>query len=262
MRLESLKWPELDSVRQKIFVLPLGSLEQHGHHLPLVTDTAIVTEIAARAERAMASDIVLAPTVWTGHSPHHDHFGSMSLDVRPYMDLLGGLCRSLVGMGARKIFLLNGHGGNDVPAKAALREIKSEFRHMQDLYIVYASYWALASEAFSRIRKSPPGGMGHACEMETSVMLSLHPAMVDQRLAVEGGPRNEGKYRLLDMLHGQPYFIVNDFHELSASGTIGQPQFATAEQGQRFVDAAVDAVLQLIRELATWDYQSTAGSRP
>lgn len=261
MRLELLKWPELDSLRGKVFVLPLGSLEQHGHHLPLMTDTAIVTEIAGRVERAAPADVVLAPTLWTGHSPHHDHFGSISLDVRPYMDLIGSLCRSLVQMGARKILLLNGHGGNDVPSKASLREIKTEFRELQDLYIVYAAYWTLAGEAFGRIRRSPPGGMGHACEMETSVMLSIHPGTVDQQEAVEGGPRNEGKYRVLDMLHGQPYFIVNDFHELSASGTIGQPQFASAEQGERFLDAAVEAVLHLIREVATWDYQSTIGSR-
>lgn len=260
MRLERLKWPELDAVRRKVFVLPLGSLEQHGRHLPLMTDTAIVTEIAGRIERAVPQDVVLVPTLWTGHSPHHDHFGAISLDVRPYMDLVGSVCRSLVGMGARKILLLNGHGGNDVPSKAALREVKSEFRTMQDLYIAYAAYWTLASEAFSHIRQSPPGGMGHACEMETSVMLAIHPDAVDLREAVEGGPRNEGKYRRLDMLHGQPYFIVNDFHELSASGTIGQPQFASSAQGERFLEAAVEAALDLIREISTWDYQSAVRS--
>jgi creatinine amidohydrolase len=258
VRLELMKWPQLGSMASRICVLPLGSLEQHGCHLPLVTDTVIVSEIAARIERAAPDDVVLAPTLWTGHSPHHEHFGSVSLDVRPYMDLVGSVCRSLVRMGARRILLLNGHGGNDVPVKAALREIKTEFREMPDLYVVYAAYWALAAEAFSRIRRSPPGGMGHACEMETSVMLSIHPEAVDMQAAVDGGPANEGKYRRLDMLHAQPYYVVNEFHELSASGTIGQPRFASAEQGEKFLDAAVGAALELIRELATWTYQARA----
>ena len=255
MRLELLKWPELSSTRDKVFVLPLGSMEQHGHHLPLMTDTAIISEIAARIERTAPDEVVLLPTIWTGHSPHHEHFGSISLDVRPYMDLLGSVCRSLVRMGARRIFLLNGHGGNDVPSKAAMREIKSEFRHLPDLYVVYATYWALAADAFGRIRKSPPGGMGHACEMETSVMLSIRPETVDRAQAVEGGPHESGEFRTLDMLRGQPYYIVNEFNELSESGTIGQPQFSSAEQGQLFVDAAVDLVLRFVREIATWDYQ-------
>lgn len=192
MRLESLKWPDLGSVQGKLFIVPQGSLEHHGYHLPLVTDTTIVTEISDRVERAAPEQVVLTPTLWIGHSPHHAHFGCVSLDVRPYMDLVAGVCRSLIQLGARKIFLLNGHGGNDVPSKAALREIKGEFRHLKDLYIVYAAYWALAGEAFARIRKSPPGGMGHACEMETSMMLLLHPERVEHGKAVEGGPSVKG----------------------------------------------------------------------
>ena len=78
-------------------------------------------------------------------------------------------------MGARKIFLLNGHGGNDIPCKAAQRQLKSEFAALADLYIVYATYWNLAAAEFEKIRSSPVGGMGHACEMETSVMLAKYP---------------------------------------------------------------------------------------
>jgi creatinine amidohydrolase/Fe(II)-dependent formamide hydrolase-like protein len=72
---------------------------------------------------------------------------------------------------------------------------------------------------------------------------------------VPGGPMDQGEFRVLDMLRGQPYYIVNEFHELSESGTIGQPQFSSAEQGQLFTDAAVDAVAGFIREIATWEYQ-------
>src|SRR5437763_4023263 len=97
----------------------------------------------------------------------------------PYVGIIQGLCRSLVAMGARRILLLNGHGGNDIPCKAALRELKTEFESFHDLYIAYATYWNLAAAEFQAIRESPVGGMGHACEMETSILLARDPATVD-----------------------------------------------------------------------------------
>jgi creatinine amidohydrolase/Fe(II)-dependent formamide hydrolase-like protein len=91
--------------------------------------------------------------------------------------------------------------------------------------------------------------------METAVMLALDPDSVRMDRAVEGGPRDAGAWRQLDMLQGQPYYIVNEFDELSESGTIGQPQYASAEQGAQFLDAAVEAVIALVREVSTWTYQ-------
>jgi creatinine amidohydrolase len=203
MRLESLRWPETRSLGEKIFLLPLGSLEQHGPHLPLNTDTAIITEIAQRVDAANKDRFVLFPTLWTGHSPHHRHFACVSLDVRPYMDLIVGVCRSLIGMGARRIFLLNGHGGNDVPCKAAMRELKSKSPAAR---IVYATYWQLAA-----------------------------------RMAADNAVRS-------DMLAGRPYYVVNEFDEISASGVTGMPSHASPEKGDRFLEAAVEAIGEFLPE--------------
>ncbi|HEX2727290.1 MAG TPA: creatininase family protein [Beijerinckiaceae bacterium] len=255
MRLDTLKWPEIAAVSDRVFLVPLGSTEQHGRHLPLQTDTAIVSAIAERVERAAPDRIVLLPALWIGHSPHHAAFGCISLDVRPYMDLIAGICRSLVGMGARRIVLLNGHGGNDVPCKAAMRELKTEFATRADLYIVYAAYWALAARRFSDIRKSPVGGMNHACEMETSVMLSVAPGSVDMSRAEAGGPCHETGWRRSDMLQPRPYYIVNDFDEISESGTVGLPEYASAAQGEQFLSAAAASVEELLAEVMTWNYQ-------
>lgn len=252
MRLEQLKWTELAGAAGRVFVVPLGSLEQHGPHLPLNTDTWIISEVARRVEAVLAEQIVLAPTLWIGHSPHHDRFGCVSLDVRPYMALIEGVCRSLVGMGARKIFLLNGHGGNDVPCKAAMRELKAEFRSLADLQIVYATYWSLAAEAMRNIRESPRGGVGHACEMETSIMLATAPEQVSMKDAVDDGTLGQAGYHLLDMLHPQPYFMVREFDELSRTGTLGMPSLASAEKGEKFLAAAVEGVAAFIRDFAGW----------
>ena len=256
MRLEKLTWPDLPALSDRIFVVPLGSLEQHGKHLPLFTDSLIIGHVADRVEELLSDKIVMLPVQWLGHSPHHRRFGCVSLDLMPYVEMMRGVCRSLVAIGARRILLLNGHGGNDIPCKAAMRELKSEFASLKDLYIAYATYWNVASAEFTVIRESPAGGMGHACEMETSIMLDQHPEMVDTTKATRGGPSEEGGYRTVDMLQGQPYFIVADFDEFSETGVIGMPEFATKEKGARFLDAAAQGVVRFLGEFAKWDFQT------
>jgi creatinine amidohydrolase len=256
--LQDLSWPDLKDLSGHLFVVPLGSLEQHGRHLPLFTDTYIVSEVARRVEKQLSNKVVLLPAQWLGHSPHHRHFGSMSLDFVPYMQMICGLCRALVGMGARKILLLNGHGGNDIPCKAAQRELKSEFASLSDLYIVYAAYWNLAAAQFTEIRESPVGGMGHACEMETSIMLTAHPDLVDTTKAVTDGPGTHMGYRPTDMLHPLPFTLISEFNEISSSGVIGAPEFATKAKGEEFLAAAEAAVVSLIEEMQSWRFQENA----
>jgi creatinine amidohydrolase len=262
MLFERLKWGELKDTSSKVFLVPLGSLEQHGPHLPLGTDTWIVSEVARRVEQKAPGEFILLPTLWLGHSPHHQHFGCASIDMRPYMDMIGGLCRSLVASGARKILLLNGHGGNDVPAKAALREVKDYLHSSPDVYIAFASYWNLAASKLTDLRESPRGGMGHACELETSILLSTAPESVDETATAPDGLKAESKWLQHDMLAGQPYFLVNDFREITASGVFGMPQYASAEKGERFLHAIVDSVLEFVRDFATWTYQQDARSIP
>ena len=259
MRLEQAKWPDLARLKDRIFVLPLGSLEQHGHHLPVFTDSMIIGQVADRVEALRGDRIVLLPVQWLGHSPHHRRFGCVSLDLFPYIEMIRGMCRSVIAMGARRILLLNGHGGNDVPCKAALRELKTEFENMPDLYIAYATYWNLASAEFQAIRESPEGGMGHACEMETSILLASHPASVDTAKAMRGGPSAERGFKTIDMLKSEAFFMINEFDEFSETGVIGMPDFATAEKGERFLEAAAQGVVRFLDEFGTWDFQTRVG---
>lgn len=260
MKLENTRWPDLPSLSDKIFVVPLGSLEQHGKHLPVFTDSLIIGNIAERVESLRSDRIVMLPVQWLGHSPHHRKFGCVSLDLFPYIEMIRGLCRSLIAIGARRILLLNGHGGNDIPCKAALRELKSEFESLPELYIAYATYWNLAAAEFTAIRESPAGGMGHACEMETSILLAAHPDLVDTSKAVRGGPSPERGFRTIDMLQGEPFFMINEFHEFSETGVIGMPDFATAEKGEQFLDAAAQAVARFLDEFSRWDFQTRSSS--
>lgn len=157
-------------------VLPLGSTEQHAHHLPARTDAAIVQAIAFRSAALAAEHIpvLVAPTLPFGCAHHHLPFGgTISLTTSTYIDLVCELVAGLTGEGFRSIALLNGHGGND----AAIRVVVDRVVHEQrdDVHIAAASYWAIAAPVLqSRGFDSP----GHAGNFETSLMLALEPELV------------------------------------------------------------------------------------
>jgi len=255
MKLNELKYPDVKAIdfTTTVVLVPLGSLEQHGHHLPLHTDSAIITALAEEIEKGMPTDVLLLPTMWAGHSTHHLAFpGTVSLHQEHYVATIVDVCRSLIGTGARKVLLFNGHGGNDLPVRYAMREIKTLFPEEQELHVVFASYWMLAAESLKAIRESAAGGMGHACEMETSLMLHLHPELVDMRQARRDGPAQDPPYRTVDMLHGSPVYEVRDFDEISATGTVGHPDLASADKGQRFFNAIMEDCTAFVRTLQTW----------
>lgn len=255
MLLDQLTWPDVKELdfSHLVVLLPLGSFEQHGHHLPLITDTRIVTAIAAAIEAGRSDRVLLLPALWPGHSTHHLRFpGTLSIGQMNYIRMIVDLCASMIGMGGRRLFLLNGHGGNDIPVRAAMREVKTEFRDMAGLHTVFASYWSLAAQTIREVRESELGGVSHACEMETSIMLHLSPDKVRMERARRDGPQHASPYRRADMQAVKPVYCVNEFHELSASGTIGRPDLATAEKGKRFFDGIVRDVTAFIDDFLTW----------
>jgi creatinine amidohydrolase len=253
MLLKDSTWPEVKALDfdRLIVIFPTGSFEQHGPHLPLTTDTDIVTALAEAVERAMTDRVLLLPTLWPGLSTHHMHFpGTMDVSQMVYIQLVTELGKSIASMGAKKVFILNGHGGNDTPLRAALRELKTAVPHAR---FVLASYWTLAANTLREVRESEPGGMGHACEMETSIMLHLHPHRVKLDRAVRDGPTHTDPYRKADMQYARPVFFVNEFHEVTQSGVMGHPELASAEKGKRFFDGIATEVSAFVEHFLTWD---------
>lgn len=159
-------------------VLPLGATEQHGPHLPTGTDYFTIESIALEASALAAAQVpvILAPALPFGSSDHHFVFGgTLSLGTQTYYRVLRELVESLVTDGFKRIFLLNGHGGNHELAQLAARDVA--LKH--PVRVAAGSYWRIAWDALIAARANEGRRLpGHAGDFETSVVLSLRPDLV------------------------------------------------------------------------------------
>lgn len=158
-------------------ILPTAAIEQHGPHLPMSTDTRIVEAIAAAAANRAATEVpvLVAPTVCFGSSHHHLFAAAMSLRSDTFLRVINDLADSLVQAGFRRIFVLNGHGGND----ECVRLLAKDLVLRAQVSVAACSYWEVAAEAIRGVGV-PALFPGHAGWFETSLMLSIAPELVDR----------------------------------------------------------------------------------
>jgi len=247
------RWTQTASLTDRVIVAPLGSLEQHGHHLPMLTDTLIITEIARRAERELSDSVLFLPTLWLGASHHHLAMpGTVSTANDHYVLILDDLVESLIGAGFRRIFLLNGHGGNITPGRQALYNVQLRHRDKADLYIAFSSWWTLAAEQVAAIQGLEAHMVTHACEQETSMLLRIRPDLVEMSEARGASIPFESDFYCPDFSRPSRVDVPRAFDMLSETGAFGHPEIATEEKGEALFAAAAGEVVKFVREFARW----------
>lgn len=243
-----LKAHELRALAEQnaVVIIPTAAIEQHGPHLPVMTDMRIGHEIAVRAARkAFATrPTLVTPVMWSGLSEHHMAFGgTLTLDHETYFQVLKCLVQSLVRHGFRDIVLSNSHGGNIVANQATADRLGRE----AGAVIVAANYVSEAGEAFAEILEDQPHIM-HACEGETSMMMALEGDLVDDsELGTLATPRGRGP-----LSAGKASFRWRPYTCASGNGLTGDPGRATAAKGRRLLEAAAEAIAALITDPETW----------
>lgn len=244
-----LTGPQIRAVAARggaLAVLPVGSLEQHGPHLPVITDTRTAWEVAIRAARlaAPAMPVLVLPGMWTGMSEHHLPFGgTISLNFAEFRGVIAGVARSLKAIGFARLLLVNGHGGNIDPLAVAARELAVEHA----MPIVSCTPWHVAADAVAAIlekQKAP----AHACEAETSVMLAMTPD------TVHTDKLEEAVQQAPPVIKGPPgYSRFWSFSERAPiTGTIGDPRAGTAAKGERLLDAMAAVLAEGMADKALW----------
>jgi creatinine amidohydrolase len=252
MQLTDLNWPAVAALSKDTpVVFPIAAMEQHGGHLPLFTDSLLMGQIARRASEQLGDRVLWAPLMWLGNSDHHLDFpGTLSASPRTYLDLLGGLLENFIQHGFRRLVLLNGHGGNDVPGRQVIFEVRQRHRARNDLLLLFATYWLLGSKPWEQEPTLQQRQMGHACEWETSMILRLAPHLVGDLKSlqtVESGNPFEPAAR---------GWVTKD---RSCPGHIGAPQLASAEKGERLFRVFTGDVVQWLERVIRWDGQSWDG---
>ncbi|MEO8658712.1 MAG: creatininase family protein [Bryobacteraceae bacterium] len=248
-RYEEFAWPDIkEAVAQnRVAVLPVGTVEQHGPHLPLVTDVLTATEFSRLAVESMPQQAVLLPSVYYSFNEHHLDFpGTIAIPGETIIDYITHIGISLAHHGFRKILLVNGHGSNVPFLDIAARNITNR----TPAICAMVSWWSLIPrELFTELRESEfPGGMAHGCELETSVLLHLRPDLVQTDKAEKDINFQRTEFFYWDLQSPSPVVFQEWFSRYSKTGTVGDPTLATPEKGRRFTEAVTARLTALITE--------------
>ena len=246
-RWDHLTSPQIKALaeQQAIVLMPMGSTEQHGPHLPVGTDAILATWMAERVARALTEKgipALVAPTFAVANSMHHMNFaGSISLHPRTFMQSFQEQCEAIAKHGFRKIVVINGHGGNKHPALAALVDINLTL----GFPVYFMSYLAGTDEApFLETQRE----MIHACESETSFMLAYDETLVDPvYLETSGYPG--------DCTEAEDRGLISTFHRMEAhtkNGVMGNSCKATKEKGVAMSAAAEKRLVETLSDDKLW----------
>lgn len=255
-RFAEMIWYEIKSAaeQERVAVLPVATYEDHGPHLPVDVDVLLANEICERAVARIPDEAILVPPVNHGYSPHHmDFHGTITITWDTFIRYVKDVCVSLAHHGFNRILIVNGHGSNTplVEMAARLTIVETDGR----VLCASVNHWGLrkAREATRTARESDFGGMSHACELETSLYLAIHPERVQMDKAVDErsplpasfqtdlnlGKRADGSIATL-----MPYWST-----MSESGVRGDATKATREKGEQFLEGAIEGLIELVREL-------------
>jgi creatinine amidohydrolase len=226
-------------------ILPLGSLENHGWHLPFGTDALTAYEIALDIAARLPNTAVLPPLNY-GVSEHYKNFSfTVSLQFDTEIAILRDILESVYREGIRKIFIMNGHDGNIAPIEVATRSVK--VAHPDFKIVTLEAWWKTVGDVLPTDFFEVWNGLGHAGEGETSIMLELFPELCEPSKAVGVVP-NLPKH--VD--------VKWTFNELTNTGASGDPTKGTPEKGRKMRQVLVDTVVEILEDLdeKDWEYRS------
>ena len=251
-RYELLTWPEIieAAAQEKVVVLPIGSVEQHGHHLPLDVDVKLASSICDAAGAQAPESMLVMPPVSYGYTHHVMDFpGTINVSPTTFTNLLIDIGTSVAYHGLRRIVMVNGHGSNHPLVEQAARQVILQTGAL----CLNISWWQLSAEYWNEeVRESGPGGCAHACELETSAYMHvdgdnvrrdrIRGALPDY-LDLEGGL----EWQKVDLTLGSgPTTIVEWTSAMTETGSFGAPELATDEKGRLVFEHTVARLVAMV----------------
>jgi creatinine amidohydrolase len=222
---KNFSWKDIESTSNKTVLIPVGSLEQHGPHLPLGTDSIIAEELANKAGEIL--NIPVMPTIPIGFSEEHKDFpGTVYVSESRLKDYIEDVCRSLADTGFSNIIIVNGHGGNCNILEKLCKELSKQLK----IRISTVENFQLISNENCQV---------HADEMETSLILFLRPDLVRKDKIVDEFPRR----------FEQNFKGLLNWRKYTTSGVVGYPTKGNSEKGRKYFDLMVKNLVSFVEGL-------------
>jgi creatinine amidohydrolase len=248
--LGDLAWPDAEKAVEadKVVLLPVGSLEQHGPHLPLDTDTVTAFEVCRRIGQRLPGQVVVLPPVYYTPAELSMEF-SGTVDIRPtvFIDYLYDICVSMVKHGFRRMIMVSGHGLNP----PFMNIVSQMVTNRHDAICAGVAYFDFAHD---EVRKIVSHG-AHACEFETSMLLALRPENVKMSRATRDWDIYMGlessRYVWRSFIDRSPNYFIDRLDRFSGTGIVGDPTKATKEKGERLIDVIIEDMVGFVKEFRT-----------
>ncbi len=226
--------------RAEVLILPVGATEQHGPNLTLDADTEIAYALAKRVAEKLYPKVLVAPALPFGVSYHHMGFpGTITLAPETFLAVVLDVAKSLKQHGVRRLFILDGHAGNQGVLDAVVTKLRFEL----GMPAAYLFYFTLIRDLL--VARVTSSRWGHACEVETSVGLAIAPHIV-RADALAAGILRQTSLPFTDPWQGVSLTAPIPFEEITANGALGDARLATAEFGNAIVDGVVERVAHFL----------------
>lgn len=239
-----------DSERGKVILIPIGHTEQHGYHLPLSVDTVIIDAIAHGTATEMPMRSFSLPVMPYGVSTHRSSFAAtLNAGGRAFEDFWVAVIDVLAARGFDRFYLMSGHGGNSSFLVNIVKYAGERHRR-----IFCATAWLhtsgkIGAAALEKYRTSPIGGMGHACELETSYLLHLRPDLCQMERVVDEMDFVASPDYYMDWIEGGSLIANPPWDDDTKTGAYGAGSHATAEKGRLWLEAAIEEKAAHVEEI-------------
>jgi creatinine amidohydrolase len=249
MKWELLTTDKLAAISRELpVVMNIAAIEQHGPHLPLATDSLVGEHFLSRIDERLPADVLVLPQLKVGCSAHHmDFVGSLTVRHETMLSYVVDVLDSVAQHGFHKLVLFNSHGGNEAIGRVVLEKWGAANPHAR---VFMMTWWRVAARELAKIQESGFGGVGHACEFETSLLEYFAPHLVEGTQIREANLQPTFPWAESDMLNAPCAQLYRSMKEISGgSGVVGQPTYASAGKGKRISDLVVDALATMLRDI-------------
>jgi len=245
-----LTWTDIQAMPDKenvVIIQPVGAIEQHGPHLPIIVDSAIAVAVIGKALSKLDPNVpaYALPPLYYGKSNEHWHFpGTITLSAQTLIAVLTEMAESIYRAGFRKLVLMNAHGGQPQVMEIVARDIHQKY---EDFLVFPLFTWRVPHIAKELLTQKELEYGIHAGDAETSLLLSILPEQVKMERAVAEYPHGLPEDSLLSMEGKLPFAWVT--RDLTKSGVLGDATVATKEKGDRLLESVSDGWVQVIKDI-------------